>query len=470
MADFFVVGNFCLLSFHVTIALEMRDNMKKKDVFTLFVFLVIILGLFFIIKPTIFPKDQQKSAEKETFFILSDPHFLAPELHDEGKAFSLIKRTAAGKDLDYQKESLEAFVTETLKKKPAGVIITGDLTLNGEKISAEVMKKILSPLKKAGISLYTLPGNHDIHDGWARKYQGDKQEKTAQISPKDFKNIFSDGYEESLSQAPEDLSYSLKIQNNYRFIMLDSNLYSLDDSTSQPTTAGKIRASTLTWLEKQLQEAKEKKQKVLIFTHHNVLRHNPLVYQGFVLNNTEEVQKLLQKYHVPVIFSGHIHAQDIMTENKMTEIVTSSYGIIDHGYGELTLSKDKLNYERKTISVSTWAKENKDLPSDLKETLLNHDNYLEKLFYTDGERLAYQDLLDKGIYDKKILDPVANLVAKGNVNYFKGADFLSDEEVANIKLENGYQLLKEHSEFLKEYVDFILQDKNLPDQNFSYDY
>lgn len=84
--------------------------------------------------------------------------------------------------------------------------------------------------------------------------------------------------------------------------------------------------------------------------------------------------------------------------------------------------------------------------------------------------MAYQDLLDKGIYDKKILDPVASLVAEGNVNYFKGADFLSDEEVANIKLENGYQLLKEHSEFLKEYVDFILQDKNLPDQNFSYDY
>ena len=96
---------------------------------TFYIAIGIILGLvviaFLLINTPFTPPNQKQSSNKsqQTFFILSDTHFLAPELHDDGKAFTFIKGTAAGKDLDYQKASLEAFVATALRDKPDGIII-----------------------------------------------------------------------------------------------------------------------------------------------------------------------------------------------------------------------------------------------------------------------------------------------------------------------------------------------------------
>lgn len=427
---------------------------------------------FLLINAPFTPPNQKQSSNKsqQTFFILSDTHFLAPELHDDGKAFTFIKGTAAGKDLDYQKASLEAFVATALRDKPDGIIITGDLTLNGEKISAEKMVQLFAPLADAKIPLYCIPGNHDIHDGWARKYQGSEQKTTPQISPEDFKKIFSQGYQNALATAPEDLSYSLSINADYRLILLDSNLYTRDDSGSQPVTQGKLRDSTLKWLREQLEAAKEAKQHSLLFIHHNLLKHNPTVYKGYVLENAETVKKLLKDYDVPAVFSGHIHAQDIMQEDGLTEIVSSSFAIIDHGYGVLTLSDSKIDYQRKTISVSSWAKSQTNLDEKLKKKLSQHDDYLYHLFDQDGQRLAYQTLMEQGIYDEKTLEPVAQFVGQTNIDYFRGTDFISDEKLQTLKQQSGYQLLAKNSDFLKDYVDFALQDHNLNDQKWRHRY
>lgn len=450
----------------------------KSKIFskTFYITIGIVFGLvviaFLLINAPFTPLNQKQSSNKsqQTFFILSDTHFLAPELHDDGKAFTFIKGTAAGKDLDYQEASLKAFVATALRDKPDGIIITGDLTLNGEKISAEKMVQLFAPLADAKIPLYCIPGNHDIHDGWARKYQGSEQKTTPQISPEDFKKIFSQGYQNALATAPEDLSYSLSINADYRLILLDSNLYTRDDSGSQPVTQGKLRDSTLKWLREQLEAAKEAKQHSLLFIHHNLLKHNPTVYKGYVLENAETVKKLLKDYDVPAVFSGHIHAQDIMQEDGLTEIVSSSFAIIDHGYGVLTLSDSKIDYQRKTISVSSWAKSQTNLDEKLKKKLSQHDDYLYHLFDQDGQRLAYQTLMEQGIYDEKTLEPVAQFVGQTNIDYFRGTDFISDEKLQTLKQQSGYQLLAKNSDFLKDYVDFALQDHNLNDQKWQHRY
>lgn len=445
--------------------------MKKKIIITCSIVGLLLIGLFI---GNLFWQKQRDSPyltkdKEQTFWLLSDVHFLAPELHDDGKAFTFIKGTAAGKDLDYQAESLAAFVDQALVKKPDSIIITGDLTLNGEKISAEKMVALMAPLQKANIAVYCLPGNHDIHDGWARKYQKDQQFKVSQISPENFKELFPDGYQAAASKASDDLSYSLSINPNYRFIMLDSNIYTKDTSSAAPITKGLLKDSTLTWLQAELAAAKSLHQQPLIFIHHNLLKHNPTVYKGYVLDNAAKVKKLLKDYGVKVVFSGHIHAQDIMAEDDLTEIVTSSYDIIDHGYGEVILKENQLHYQRKTISVSNWAKKKikeKNQTYDF-TTLTNHDTYLKELFFNDGVRLTYQDFMSQEIYDEKTIDPAADLVGKINLAYFKGEDNLTDSEVANIKESSGYQALLQHKSFLKDYVDFALQDQNLPDDEFN---
>ncbi|MGX7133252.1 metallophosphoesterase [Enterococcus songbeiensis] len=403
--------------------------------------------------------------EAPDFWVLSDVHFIAPELHDDGPEFTYITKTAAGKDLYYQEESLQAFIEKARQEKPEGIIITGDLTLNGEKASAEKMADLFRPLEKKGIKLLCIPGNHDIHDGWARSYHGEEQEKIPQISPEDFKKIFPDGYELASSTDPDSLSYSISVNSHYQFIFLDSNIYTLDVSSSAPPTGGELSKETLSWLKQQLTQAKKAKQTSLVFMHHNLYQHNALVHQGYVLKNTNDLKKLLKDYKVPVVFSGHIHVQDIMADPDQQldtkEIVTGSFAIADHGYGILSIQPQKITYNRKTLDVDTWAKEQHETA----ENLLHHQKYLKDLFLLDGERMAYEQLLGQDIFDKTVLEPSATFVGEKNYLYFTGNDFLSDTEVAQEKQQEGYQLIAEHSSFLKNYLDTILQDTNLPDDH-----
>lgn len=113
----------------------------------------------------------QQDSESE-FWLLSDVHFLSSALHDNSIAFNQFAEGAAGKEMRYQAESLEAFVAEALEKRPTGVILTGDMTLNGEKASAESLAELLAPLQEASIMVLSLPGNHEIYNGWARILMG----------------------------------------------------------------------------------------------------------------------------------------------------------------------------------------------------------------------------------------------------------------------------------------------------------
>lgn len=406
----------------------------------------------------------QFEPKNNTFWIATDIHFIAPSLHDDGKEFQFIKGTAAGKDLDYQEESLTAFVAKAKKVKPAAIILTGDLTLNGEKQSAKEMAEILAPVKKTGTKILAIPGNHDIFDGWARKYQGDTKERIAQISPADFKEFFPDGYKLATSTDSASLSYAIKIDKKYDFIFLDTNEYPIQTSRAQPHTGGQVKDETLNWLEKRLQIAESKNKVPILFMHHNLFIHNPLVYKGYVLSNAQTLKSLLAKYQVPIVFSGHIHAQDIMKDptgkTDITEVVTSSFAIADHAYGELKLTPGKISYHRQTVDVDAWAKENKMTAKNLSQ----HNAYLKELFFKDGQRLAYQQLLDQNVRDENILAPAAKLVGEVNYNYFTGQDNYSSKKREQIKQSFAYKELGKYSPFLQKYIDSAINDTNLADQ------
>lgn len=49
------------------------------------------------------------------------------------------------------------------RKKPAAIIVTGDITFNGERVSAEKFAEIFKPLTHTQVLV--LPENHDIFDG-----------------------------------------------------------------------------------------------------------------------------------------------------------------------------------------------------------------------------------------------------------------------------------------------------------------
>ncbi|KRO16795.1 metallophosphoesterase [Lacticaseibacillus saniviri] len=402
-----------------------------------------------------------------TLWVLSDPHFISPTIHDQGSAFKFIKRTAVGKDLDYQTQTITALVAKAKKAHPDALIITGDITLNGEKKSAEDLSQRLAPLTKAGIKLLIMPGNHDIYDGWARSFKGADQLRTDQISPNDWQTIWHSSYAQAASTDASSLSYRVNLNHDYQLICLDSNIYGVQQSSTQPNTGGELKPATMKWLKQQLIAGQKSNRRSLVFMHHNLYRHNQQVYQGFVLNNAPQLRTLLDDYNVPVLFSGHIHAQDISADpqkkHHVIEVVSGSFATSPNAYGVVKLSKHHFNYREQRLSLTaTLTKKERQNPD-----LLHHQAYLKQLFIESGEGLAYREL-PEGLSQAKA-DQAAQLLGNLNWRYFTGQNRPSQTELAAIKKAAGYQTLAAVPE-IKAYLETILVDHNLPNDHLDLTY
>lgn len=440
-----------------------RDKMKKFWGIAA-ILLVIFVGVGFTWQRLNSQAQQPyiTNQEETNFWLITDPHFIAPSLHDDGEAFQFIKSTAAGKDLEYQEESLAAFVEKVLAAKPTGVIITGDLTLNGEKASAEKLQEIFEPIREAGIFVFCIPGNHDIHDGWARSFEGDQQVVTDQISPNDFKKMFADGFEQATSLDEDSLSYTIELNQRYRLFFLDTNIYSDQPTTSSPTTSGVIAEDSLAWLKQQLEEVEGKNQIPIVFMHHNLYVHNSHVNKGYVLNNADDVKTMFAQYNVPVVFSGHIHAQDIIgpdVANGPHEIVTSAFTMTDQAYGIIELNNEAITYQRENLIVDDWAKEQDITNPDL----LQHQAYLRDLFLKDSLGMTYSTAYRTGDFSDTQLTNAADLVAELNWNFFTGNDQYTATEKTSIQNSPEYLFLKERSSFLSQYLDTLMIDEDRDD-------
>jgi len=439
--------------------------MKKSLWIGLGVLVAVIAGLV-IFWPKSQPAKALTTSQTPKLWVLSDPHFIAPSLHDEGKAYTEIKQTAAGKDMDYQPQTVQAFVHAALQAKPTAVIITGDVTFNGALVSAESLAKRLAPLQHAGIKLLVIPGNHDIYDGWARQYQGSQQIKVSQISPNDWRRIWAQSYQVAASNDPASLSYRVNLNRDYQLLCLDSNTYPVQPSNVAPNTGGALSDDTLKWLAQQLRAGQQAHRQSLVFMHHNLYQHNAHVHQGFVLDNAAALKTLLDRYHVKIVFSGHIHAQDIShdpdQQSPITEIVSGSFAISPNGVGEVSLSPTRFTYHRRAIDLTPilTAKDRKN--PDLRD----HQAYLTRLFEEDAQPLVFEALAQTGVSQKQLV-AATQLFGVLNWRYFTGEDNPTRQQLATLKANPAYKTLMQSPE-LRGYLNTIVVDTNVPDNlNFS---
>src|SRR5574344_957357 len=136
---------------------------------------------------------QQSYAEAELtdqdkIWIITDLHYLSQDLFDDGEAFSYVEKTAAGKDLRYGKEQMEALVEQVEREHPSLLLVSGDLSLNGEKQSMVELAQYFSQIEEKGTEVLVIPGNHDIASGWARAFKGNQQEVTDQVTAQQFED------------------------------------------------------------------------------------------------------------------------------------------------------------------------------------------------------------------------------------------------------------------------------------------
>lgn len=150
--------------------------------------------------------------EEDTFnpeiILATDVHYFAKELTDFGQAYQTMAEQGDGKLALYVWEITDAFLDEMVERKPQTLILSGDLTLEGERGSHEALASKLERVKEAGIQVLVIPGNHDINNPKAAAYKGSDAIPVVQTTPDDFREIYGEfGYQDAISCDPNSLSY-----------------------------------------------------------------------------------------------------------------------------------------------------------------------------------------------------------------------------------------------------------------------
>lgn len=407
-----------------------------------------------------------KSGNDINFYITTDLHYLSKSLTDNGVAFKKFVSSGDGKDLENIDEITEAFASNIKDKKPDILIISGDLTSNGEKQSHLDLAKKLKKIEESGTSIYVIPGNHDILNPYARGFKGDNQYVTDYITAKDFSQIYSDfGYSEAISKDEDSLSYLATPSEDVWLLMLDTNKYKSNIAQDAPQLGGELSSKTLNWIKKCSDLAKEKGANIITVMHHNLLDHSEVVRKGFTIDNNETVLKNFKENNLNLVLSGHIHIQDIASDNKdkpeLYDIATNALATYPHQYGILKYSAqdDSYTYSTTKVDVEGWSK-NKGI---VDEKLNNFTKYSEDYFGNFAYNMISKHFTVTDNYSDDEIRLMSQTMKTLNLRYFAGTENLNSKDVIN---SEGFKLLINSSEdFFKNYVQSTASDKDTDDNN-----
>lgn len=205
------------------------------------------------------------------------------------------------------------------------VIIPGDLTMDGEYDGHVELASRLEQLEAdTGVKVFVINGNHDINNTAAFSFATNTKSAARSTTPEEFKSIYANcGYDEAYHTYTPDtgkagmLSYSVKLTEGYRLIMIDAGLYSADATDSgkdQWETGGNISSGLMTWLLDEIADAKADGEIPIGVTHWNLSGQNYLqqyLVQGFCMRNCTEVADKLADAGMHYVFTGHSHSMDI---------------------------------------------------------------------------------------------------------------------------------------------------------------
>ncbi|MCL1803070.1 MAG: metallophosphoesterase [Eubacteriaceae bacterium] len=308
--------------------------MKNKRIETIFyayavtVFISLIGVSIFIVKyhmpQTIYANSMAKISEaypQAKFAVISDLHFYSESLGVSGTAFENVLQ-ADRKMLRESKELISFALERIIESSVDFVLISGDLTKDGELVNHLALAEMLKRLTDAGIKAYVTPGNHDINNFNAEKYDGDSKERVETVSPEAFREIYHDyGYGSAVKADPNSLSYISEPLPGLWVLSIDSCQYELNSpDLKESVVSGKISQSQANWLSEALSDAISQEKAVIAFMHHGVNEHwkgQSKLHPDYLVDDYTYVSEFLSSYGVQLVFTGHYHAQSIAkSENE----------------------------------------------------------------------------------------------------------------------------------------------------------
>ncbi len=239
------------------------------------------------------------------FAIISDPHVAVPQtIQNHSHRFHLVEVSIL---------ALEKVLNHLEQLNLDFLLLPGDLTQDGEPENHNWLQK---RLKSLPFPVFVVPGNHDV----------------LSLSPTETNIGFHEfpSYYSHCGYDGNDLYYTKEILPGVRIIGLNSNQF--DQKGKQ---LGCLDEEQLTWLEDLLPQVKD--QLLLVMIHHNVIEHLPgqtahELGKRYMLDNASLLLKILESVNCKLIFTGHLHVQDVAYHNGIYEITTGSLVSYPHPY------------------------------------------------------------------------------------------------------------------------------------------
>lgn len=292
--------------------------------------------------------------------VISDTHLLAPGLITPGAAIDCAD-AGETKMMAMSDDIMTALTDSIIALNPKLVLITGDLTYNGERLSHECMAWHLERMAAHGIQPLVIPGNHDCNNPYAISYDGNETSPTATITREEFAWIYRNyGYGEASLRDTASLSYCCEPVKGIVVIGIDSNMDELNqlttrgDSVNTYHNGGRLKPETLEWVIDHARRAKSQGKQVIAMMHHHLVPHferQDQLLGNYIITRHNTVAKQLMEAGVHTIFTGHLHVTDAAVQHNaertdsIVEIATGSAICYPFAMRVATLDRGKKNMD-----------------------------------------------------------------------------------------------------------------------------
>jgi 3',5'-cyclic AMP phosphodiesterase CpdA len=271
-------------------------------------------------------KDGHGNKEQLKIAVISDIHYMAHSLlknnAESGAAFQAYLDQDP-KLIEFSDPIFRQCISQVLSEKPDMLLIPGDLTKDGEKVSHQDLLKLLKQFDNAHVKVFVVPGNHDVNNPESVQYDGDKAAPIASISASDFASYYSRyGYSNSISRDPHSLSYVAEAFPGLWIMGLDACEY--ENNKNIAIVGGRIKPETKKWALTWIAEAKKQHKVLFGMMHHGIIEHYAGQNQldpGYVIDDYETIADEFIAAGLRIIFTGHYHANDITSRTYGDKIL-----------------------------------------------------------------------------------------------------------------------------------------------------
>ena len=341
--------------------------------------------------------------------------------------------------------------------QPDLVLISGDLTKDGEKQGHQELAKKLQKIEdETDAEVFVINGNHDIYNYQdSCTFENGKKEQATTTTPADFKEIYANfgynGEHDAQYYTPPEgkqaggLSYSVTV-GDYVIIGIDSGRYSPDADTGMDTnehiTAGRIDTSLLPWVKKQVENAIAAGKTPIGLMHHGLVPHfskEAELLSEYVVDDWQEMATTLADAGMRYIFTGHMHANDIaeytsVSGNTIYDLETGSLAAYGSPVRTVTIQRDETMTDQSTLQL--------DETFHVKSTSVKSINYNGKTI-DDLQAYTMEKLYPEALFNNMaggMLKPMLRDIADTGIrNYL--AEKMPELDINTIVLDNVRKML-----------------------------